>query len=168
MVRLSTFAATLNAMRLGKFALITPVITFTDGRCVTSDARLNIRRGDHHEVRQFINQADDIRQFVRYLKLGVPAHLDSTYGGPLFGRELGGELLLIDLGGGVLRPLRIESGDVAHALAGENLVTLLHLFQEIFQSAGHFLRVRDYRDEHVREVVENLHFHNLRIDHDKP
>jgi hypothetical protein len=33
-VRLSTFDATRNAMRLGKFALMRPVITFTLGRCV--------------------------------------------------------------------------------------------------------------------------------------
>jgi hypothetical protein len=34
MVRLSTLEETRKAMRLGKFALISPVITFTDGRCV--------------------------------------------------------------------------------------------------------------------------------------
>ena len=33
-VRLSVFEATRNAIRLGKFALMRPVITFTDGRCV--------------------------------------------------------------------------------------------------------------------------------------
>jgi len=33
-VRLSTCDATRNAIRLGKFALISPVITFTLGRCV--------------------------------------------------------------------------------------------------------------------------------------
>ena len=35
-VRLSIFDATLKAIRLGKFALITPVITFTDGLCVAN------------------------------------------------------------------------------------------------------------------------------------
>ena len=35
-VRESTLLATRNAMRLGKFALITPVITSTLGRCVAS------------------------------------------------------------------------------------------------------------------------------------
>ena len=34
MVRESICDATRNAMRLGKFALMSPVITFTDGRCV--------------------------------------------------------------------------------------------------------------------------------------
>ena len=33
-VRLSTFDATRKATRLGKFALMRPVMTFTDGRCV--------------------------------------------------------------------------------------------------------------------------------------
>ncbi len=33
-VRLSTFDATRNAIRLGKFALMRPVMTFTDGRWV--------------------------------------------------------------------------------------------------------------------------------------
>ena len=34
MVRLSTWEATENAMRVGIFALMTPVMTFTDGRWV--------------------------------------------------------------------------------------------------------------------------------------
>ena len=34
MVRESTFDATRRPMREGRFALITPVITSTDGRCV--------------------------------------------------------------------------------------------------------------------------------------
>jgi len=36
MVRLSTFDATRNAIRHGKLALISPVMTLTDGRCVAS------------------------------------------------------------------------------------------------------------------------------------
>jgi len=36
MVRLSTLAETRNAMRHGKFALMSPVMTFTDGRWVAS------------------------------------------------------------------------------------------------------------------------------------
>ena len=36
MVRLSTLAETRNAMRQGKFALMRPVMTFTDGRWVAS------------------------------------------------------------------------------------------------------------------------------------
>ncbi len=35
-VRESVLLATWNAIRDGKFALITPVITSTDGRCVAS------------------------------------------------------------------------------------------------------------------------------------
>ena len=34
MVRESTFAETWNAMRVGMFALMRPVITSTEGRCV--------------------------------------------------------------------------------------------------------------------------------------
>jgi hypothetical protein len=34
MVRESTFEETRKAIRLGKFALIRPVMTFTEGRCV--------------------------------------------------------------------------------------------------------------------------------------
>jgi hypothetical protein len=34
MVRLSTFCATWKEMRAGKLALMVPVMTFTDGRCV--------------------------------------------------------------------------------------------------------------------------------------
>jgi hypothetical protein len=36
MVRESTLVATRNEIRAGKFALINPVITSTDGRCVAN------------------------------------------------------------------------------------------------------------------------------------
>ena len=76
-VRESTFADTWNAMRHGMLALMRPVMTSTDGRCVARievDARrtrflrqprdelLDLLADDHHEIGQLVDDDDDIRQ----------------------------------------------------------------------------------------------------------
>ena len=82
MVRESTFADTWNAMRVGMFALMSPVITSTEGRWVARiemDARgsrflsqardqlLDFLADDHHQIGQFIDDHDDERQRGEFL-----------------------------------------------------------------------------------------------------
>ena len=77
MVRESIFDATWKAIRDGKFALMSPVITSTDGRCVASDemdadrARLlrdarhrglDLLGRHHHEVGELVDDDDDVGQ----------------------------------------------------------------------------------------------------------
>ena len=76
-VRESILLDTVNAIRVGMFALIRPVITSTDGRCVAStvDARrtrflcqtrnqlFHFLTNGHHQVGKFIHQHHDVRQF---------------------------------------------------------------------------------------------------------
>ena len=65
-----------KAMRVGMLALMMPVMTFTEGRCVAmtrcmpsrtrqlrqaADAVLDLAGGDHHQVRQFVDDDDDLR-----------------------------------------------------------------------------------------------------------
>ena len=84
MVRLSTFDATRNAIRLGKFALMRPVITFTDGRCVARirwmpmarafcasmrERRLHLPLHRHHQVRQLVDHDDDEREHALRVRL---------------------------------------------------------------------------------------------------
>ena len=57
MVRLSIFEVTWKAMRVGKFALIVPVMTSTDGRCV---ARIHVQAGGARHLRQALHRAFDV------------------------------------------------------------------------------------------------------------
>ena len=76
-VRESTFADTWNAMRVGMFALIRPVMTSTDGRCVARirwmprrarllrqprDQLFDLLADDHHQVGELVDDDDDVRQ----------------------------------------------------------------------------------------------------------
>ena len=77
MVRLSIFDVTWKEMRVGKFALIVPVMTSTDGRCVARidvdaggaghlgealDGALDLLAGDHHQVGHLVDDDDDVGQ----------------------------------------------------------------------------------------------------------
>ena len=87
-VRESVFDETRNEMRAGRFALIRPVMTSTDGRCVARirwmpTARAICARrqidsstslpGHHHQVGELVDDDDDERQRLR--RLAVVEHL---------------------------------------------------------------------------------------------
>ena len=72
----SVFDATRKAIRVGKFALISPVMTFTDGTLRRDDEVDSDRTGllgelrerlldlglhRHHEIRQLVDDDDDVR-----------------------------------------------------------------------------------------------------------
>src|SRR6185437_6437391 len=65
MVRESIFEVTWKEMRVGKFALIVPVMTSTDGRCVArmtwmpADRAIDVLAGDHHQVGHLVDDDDD-------------------------------------------------------------------------------------------------------------
>ena len=70
-------------MRVGKFALMVPVITSTDGRCVAMmryaggarhlrqalDRALDVLAGDHHQVGELVDDHHDDRAAARALQL---------------------------------------------------------------------------------------------------
>ena len=77
MVRLSIFEVTWKEMRVGKLALMVPVMTSTEGRCVartTCNAgsprhlrqplhrAFDVLAGDHHQVGHLVDDHHDIRQ----------------------------------------------------------------------------------------------------------
>ncbi len=77
MVRLSILEVTWKEMRVGKFALMVPVMTSTDGRCVAridvdaGGARhlrealhraFDVLAGDHHQVGHLVDDDDDVGQ----------------------------------------------------------------------------------------------------------
>jgi hypothetical protein len=77
MVRLSILLVTMNEIRVGKLALIVPVMTSTEGRCVAVhdvdaggaghlgealDRALDLLAGDHHQVGHLVDDHDDVGQ----------------------------------------------------------------------------------------------------------
>ena len=93
-VRESTPEETENAIRDGMFALISPVMTLTDGRCVaiirwmprcsrqlsqTADGILYLTRGNHHQICQLVDDDHDLRQFLRLHSDRLPYRAASTF-----------------------------------------------------------------------------------------
>ena len=77
MVRLSNFEATLKLMRVGKLALMVPVMMSTEGRCVAMirwmpggprhlrqplHGRFDLLAGDQHQVGELVDHHDDVGQ----------------------------------------------------------------------------------------------------------
>jgi hypothetical protein len=82
MVRESILDDTWKAIRVGMLALIRPVITSTDGRCVarirwmpaarafcaTGDQFFHLLAHHHHQVGQLVDDDDDGRQLLQRLR----------------------------------------------------------------------------------------------------
>ena len=134
MTRESACELTANAMRDGMLALIRPVMTSTDGRCVattrwipvaraelrqTHDRRLDARRRDQHEVGQLVDDDHDVRQ----LFVGI---------------------------------LGVVLFDLAHAGFSEALVARVHFFGHLEERAGGEARVGDDVLDEVRDAVVDV------------
>ena len=162
MTRLSASVLTENARRLGMLALITPVITSTDGRCVAitrwmptaraicaepADARLDVTGRDHHEVGQLVDDHHDEGQtLVGLAGFGI---------GIVGGRQV------------ALVEHRVVTGDVAHADVGEDVVAHLHLAHGPVERVRGALGVRHHFGEEVRHGVVLAELDALRVDEDQ-
>ena len=120
MTRQSVRLDTANAMRAGMLALMTPVMTLTDGRWVAMTRWMPTARAfwamrvidsstsrarHHHQVVQLVDDDDDERQAL------VPR--------PSRARRRGVELAPVER--------RVVAGDVAEADLGQQVVAALHL-----------------------------------------
>ena len=140
------------------------------------DGHLHVRRRHEHQVRQFVDDDDDVAEFLRDDDVVLPrdddflVHLD----GEAFGARLDffllrheGQLGLLLRQGLVFRA-RIEGGDVADADFGENLVALFHLVDDPAQREDDLLRIGDHGHDEVRQGVVLLQLDDFRIDHHEP
>ena len=174
-VRESTLADTWNAMRVGMLALIRPVITSTDGRCVARirwmpdgarllreprDQLLDLLADDHHHVGELVDDHDDVAAAAR----GIGTGGGSPPGGRRFNSS--GSLHRLALVGGIL-DLAVEAGEVAHAQRRHQLVAPLHLGDAPAQRVGGLLHVGDDRREQVRDALVDRELQHLRVDHDQ-
>ena len=127
------------------------------------DRALDVLAGDHHEVGHFVDDDDDIGQFVerdlfelvdRFAGLAVEAGLHRAGQRLALGEGLG------DAG--------VEAVDVAHAELRHLLVAILHLPHRPFERDDGLLRIGDDRGQEVRDAIVSGELEHLRIDHDEP
>ena len=168
--------ATRNAIRLGKFALIRPVITFTDGRWVARmrwmpiarafcasmrERRLHLGLHRHHQVGQLVDDDDDDRQhavgvglFRRRLGRRVGSLGADGDEGDLGTRRIPERLGLLDLA--------VEVGQVAGAVGLEQLVAPVHLEHRPLEHRGRVVVVGHHLVPQVGERVVHRELHHLR------
>ena len=160
-VRESIFDDTRNEMRDGRFALIRPVMTSTDGRCVA-----RIRWMPTARAICASRAIDSSTSLLATIIRSASSSMTTTMKGSGFGvlavlpaRPLLGDRLL---------DVAVVLLDVAHAFGGQRLVALLHLAHRPAQRVGGLLRIDDDRRQQVRDVLVHPELEPLRIDHDQP
>src|ERR1017187_2375446 len=138
-----------------------------------SDGHFDIRRRDEHEVRQLVNDDDDVGKSFRnddvFLTrdddLLVHLHrktVRTRFDFFLFGGERQFHFLFRQRL--VFRPL-VEGLDVADADARKNLVALFHLVDDPAQREQNFFRIRHDRHDEVGQGIVLLQLDDLRINH---
>ena len=164
-VRLSTCDATRNAMRLGKFALMRPVMTFTLGRCVARMRWMPIARAFCASIASGVSTSpctviirsasssmidDDVRQDAARVRRGPRTRRPCRFG---------------VLSGAPSCTLAVEVLDVARAVRGEQLVALLHLQHRPLEHRRRVAVVGDDLVPQVRQRVVHRQLDHLRVDH---
>ena len=163
-VRLSTCDATRNAIRLGKFALINPVMTFTLGRCVARIRWMPMARAFCASSASGVS----ISPCTVIMRSASSSITTTMYGNTprryvaLLERHVG---LLRRLERGALPQPVVELLHVPAAVGGEQLVALLHLDQRPFEHRRRVAVVGDHFVAEMRERVVHRQLDHLGIDH---
>ena len=133
---------TAKAMRAGMFALITPVITFTLGRCVATMRWMPTARA-FWAMRVIDSSTSRAATIIRSLSSSTTT---TMYGSRswLLGSlaRIGLELALVER--------RVVAGDVAEAPRRQQVVAPLHLLDRPAEGVGRLLRVGHRLGEQVR------------------
>ncbi len=163
-------------MRVGRLALMTPVMTSTDGRCVamirwmpaarafcasrwirnsTSLPAVIIRSASSSTMTTICGSGLEIEAFFlvnRLAGLGVITALDAP-----------SELAALGLR---RQHLLVEAGEAAHADRRHHAIAVLHLLDRPFERADRLGRLGDDRSEQMRNILIARQFEHLGIDHD--
>ena len=161
MTRLSVALDTAKASRAGTLALMTPVMTFTDGRCVAITRWMPTARAIW-AMRQIESSTSRAATIIRSASSSITIE-DERQARELAGdlaarRHLVGEVAAV-VGG-------VVAGDVAEADLGEQVVAPLHLAHRPRQRVGRLLGVGDHLGEQVRQPVVLAHLDPLGVDED--
>ena len=179
MVRLSIFEVTWKEMRVGKLALIVPVMTSTDGRCVAMMTWMPAARA----ICARRCTAPSMSLPATIIRSAISSMMTTMKGIGSRSRFFG----LVDRLAGLrgrsrsarcgrcarpssrrLRDARVEAVDVAHADLRHLAVAVLHLADRPFQRDDRLLRIGDDRRQQMRDAVIDGQFEHLRVDHDQP
>ena len=127
------------------------------------DRALDVLAGDHHQVGHFVDDDDDVGQFV---ELHLLLLVDRLAGLAVeAGLHRAGHRLAL---GARLGDARVEAVDVAHADLRHLLVAVLHLAHRPFERDDRLLRIGDDGGQQMRNAVVDGELEHLRIDHDQP
>ncbi len=177
-MRLSIFDVTWNEMRVGKFALMVPVMTSTEGRWrrhhemdaggarhlrEALDRAFDVFPRDHHQVRHLVDHDDDEGKWLKFHFLMLEDRLAGL--AVEAGLHRAGDGLALFAG---FRDADIETVDVADAHLGHFLVALFHFAHGPFQRDDGFPRIGDDRREQMRDAVIDGKLQHLRVDQDQP
>ena len=135
--------------------------------CDTCDAVLHIVFGHEHQVRQLIDDDNDVAKLCGNLDVILSWNTDFLI--HLDGKTFAfvkRQFRLIGLGR-LLTSAGIETSDVAGADLGKNLVPLFHFVHHPLEGENDFLGIMHHRRGEVGEAVVNLQLDHLGVDHDE-
>ena len=162
-VRESIFDDTRNEMRAGRFALMRPVMTSTDGRCVARIRWMPTARAICAR-RQIDSSTSLLATIIRSASSSISDDDE--------GQRLDFVAVLVEqrslLLGHAPPDVAVVLLDVADADGGERLVALFHLPNRPAQRVRRQLGIDDDRRQQVRDVLVHAELETLRVDHDQP
>ena len=178
MVRESNLEMTWKEMRVGKFALMVPVMTSTDGRCVAMITWMPAARAicaRRCTAASISLPATIIRSAISSTTTTMNGSGSSASGcSSNVGRPVseskpvctraGNDLALA---AGVLDAF-VVAADVAHAELAHRAIAAFHFAHGPFQRGHRFGRLGDDGRHQMRDAVVDRQFQHLRIDQDQP
>ena len=140
-------------------ALITPVMTLTDGRCVATIRWMPTARA-FWAMRVMLSSTSRAATIIRSLSSSTTTTMYGSRSNCALGSRLGLQLAAVER--------RVVAGDVAEADLEQQVVAALHLLHRPAERVGRLLRVGDRLGEQVRQPVVLAHLDLLRVDEDQP
>src|SRR3979490_2025815 len=180
MVRLSIFEVTWNEMRVGKLALMVPVMTSTEGRCVAMMTWMPAARAiwaRRCTAASISLPATSIRSAISSMMTTMKGNgVRSISSSSKVGRRASGSMRVWPLGVSPWPSLALArrrdqafvvARDVAHAQRAHGAVAILHLAHHPLQRHDRLARLGDDGREQMRDVLVDAEFQHLGVDHDE-